>query len=98
MAVRPYEGVIRNSVPSDFDDSNINLNEPNANLELQFVHGYRCFDTRNNIFYLNENEILFHSAGVSIKMDKTNRKQVFNFENNDDITCIDLKDNLVVTG
>ena len=38
MAVKPYLGVIKNSVPSDFD--NYDLNEPNANLELEFIHGY----------------------------------------------------------
>lgn len=74
MAVKPYLGVINNSIPTNFNPSKIDLEEPNSNLELEFVHGYRCFDTWNNIFYLNPREILFHSAGVSIKMDIVNKK------------------------
>ena len=66
MAVKPYLGAVKNSQPSDFVE--MDLKEPNSNLELEFVHGYRCFDTRNNIFYKNNDEILFHSAGVGIKM------------------------------
>lgn len=69
MAVKPFLGVVKNSVPSDFNEKNINLNEPNSNLELEFVHGYRCFDTRNNIFFIDGNNICFHSAGVGITMD-----------------------------
>jgi len=53
MAVKPFVGVVKNSVPTNFNSSKINLNEPNANLELEFVHGYWSFDTRNNIFYVD---------------------------------------------
>jgi hypothetical protein len=98
MAVKPFEGVVRNSVPSNFDSKKIDYNAPNANLDLEFVHGYRCFDTRNNIFYLDGNNICFHSAGVGIVMDVKSRTQKFNFTNTDDITCIDRNQDLIVTG
>ena len=98
MAVKPFIGVVKNSVPSNHKPRDITLESPNANLELEFVHGYRCFDTRNNIFYVNKREILFHSAGVGIVMDIETRKQKFNLQHNDDITCIDKYKDYVVTG
>ena len=68
MAVKPFLGTVKNSVPTDFEESKKDLNEPNADLNLEFVHGYRCFDTRNNIYYIDEDNILFHSAAVGIVM------------------------------
>lgn len=98
MAVKPYVGVVKNSIPSHFSQNMVSMNEPNANLELEFVHGYRCFDTRNNIFYVDSNHIIFHTAGVGVLMDIANREQKFNMQNTDDITCIDKFENLVATG
>lgn len=74
MAIKPFVGVVKNSVPSDFDSKKVNMNEPNANLELEFVHGYRCFDTRNNIFYIDENNIAFHTAGIGVTMNLPKRE------------------------
>jgi len=68
MAIKPFLGVVKNSVPSDFDPSKVNLSEPETNLDLEFIHGYRCFDTRNNIFWADKENFFFHSAGVSVKM------------------------------
>ena len=68
MAVKPFKGVVDKSVPDSFDPSRMNLDAPNTNLNLKFVHGYRCFDTRNNVFYLDNSNILFHSAALPIKM------------------------------
>ncbi len=88
MAVKPYMGVIKNSVPTNWRKENENLAEPDCRLELEYIHGYRCFDTWNNIFFINNEEILFHSAAVVIKMNLKNNSQIFNFGNTDDITAI----------
>ena len=41
---------------------------PSSNLELEWVHGYRGYDTRNNLTYADScgNQIFFHAAGVGI--------------------------------
>jgi microtubule-associated protein-like 6 len=45
-------------------------NPPNANLELEFVYGIRCHDTRNNLkFAQQNNKIVYHAAGVGIVYD-----------------------------
>ena len=68
MAVKPFLGVIKNSVPSEFSKKDIDLSPPDIGLELEYVHGYRCFDTRNNIRYLDYNNIIFHTAAVNVVM------------------------------
>lgn len=98
MAVKPFLGVVKNSVPSGFNEKKVNLNEPDANLELEFVHGYRSFDTRNNIFFIDENSILFHTAAIGVVMDTKRREQKFNLTNTDDIICIAKHQDLVATG
>lgn len=42
-------------------------------LDLEYVYGYRSHDTRNNLKYGANNEILYHTAAVGINLDsKTN--------------------------
>lgn len=36
-------------------------------LQLEYVHGYRGFDSRNNLFYISDGaEIVFHTAGAGV--------------------------------
>lgn len=36
-------------------------------LQLEYIHGYRGFDSRNNLHYINEGaDIVFHAAGAGI--------------------------------
>ena len=41
MAVKPWKGVIDNSIPSGYKPSKIDGAEPDANLKLEYVYGYR---------------------------------------------------------
>jgi hypothetical protein len=54
-------------------------------LSLEFVHGYRAHDTRNNLFYLNTGELVYHVAAVGVAYDTKTKKQRFFFEHTDDI-------------
>jgi microtubule-associated protein-like 6 len=98
MAVKPFLGVVRNSVPSDWNDSKVKLSDPDCSMDLEYVHGYRCFDTRNNIFFIDGDNITFHTAAVSVKMNLSKNKQVFNFGNSDDITAVAKHKNIMATG
>ena len=98
MAVKPYLGVVKNSVPSDFDAKKVDNSEPSMGLELEYVHGYRCFDTRNNLRYTNEGNVIFHSAAVGVVMDPRSNTQKFNTVNTDDIICMDMHGDTVATG
>lgn len=62
------------------------------------MYGYRCHDTRNNVKYSPSGEIVYHVAATGVVLDTTTNKQKFLFEHNDDIICMDMRNNMVVTG
>mmetsp|Transcript_29967 Transcript_29967/g.29181 ORF Transcript_29967/g.29181 Transcript_29967/m.29181 type:complete len:134 (+) Transcript_29967:576-977(+) len=70
MAVKPWMGVINNSVPSNYKPSSRDGAAPDASLQLEYIHGYRCHDARNNLRYTSTNEIVYHAAGVGIVLNK----------------------------
>ena len=98
MAVKPYLGTVINSAPSNSKEFKGNLDPPEMDMRLKYVHGYRAFDTRNNIYFVDDKHFMFHTAGVNIKMStelsrtksssEETFKQYFNIENSDDITAM----------
>jgi WD40 repeat protein len=73
---------------------------PSQKLEIGYVYGYRSYDTRSNLKYNSEGNVVYHTAACGIILNKLKNSQIINTEHNDDITCLDLnvKKNLVVTG
>ena len=51
MAVKPWLGVVANSVPSKYKPNKRDGEAPDATLKLEHIYGYRCHDTRNNLRY-----------------------------------------------
>jgi hypothetical protein len=72
MAVKPFKGVVENSVPSDYKPSKRDGAAPDATLELQHVYGYRCHDVRSNLWCTFDGNLAYHAAGVGIVHDITN--------------------------
>ncbi|WAR18910.1 EMAL6-like protein [Mya arenaria] len=73
---------------------------PTNSLKLEFVHGYRGYDCRNNLFYAQSGEIIYHVAAVGIVYNREKNTQRFYLEHTDDILCLSihpLKD-LIATG
>jgi WD40 repeat protein len=64
------------------------MKAPAIKLELEWCHGYRTRDSRNNIQILTDNCIAYHAAGVGIVYDPTTHTQRFFKEHDDDITAI----------
>lgn len=75
MAVKPWLGAVKNSVPSDYKPMKGESDPPNSQLALEFVHGYRCHDARNNLKYSANGDIVYHTAGVGIVFDAKTRTQ-----------------------
>jgi hypothetical protein len=98
MAVKPWIGVIKNGVPTWYKPSKGESDAPNAFLEMKYIHGYRCHDTRNNIFYTPEGKLVYHTAKVGIQLDPRENKQQFVVKNVDDIIAMDCWKNLCATG
>lgn len=69
LCVKPFLGVVNNSVPSDYKPSKKDMMKPECELELEYVYGYRCHDTRNNLRYTADGSLVYHAAGTGIVMD-----------------------------
>ncbi|XP_048374588.1 echinoderm microtubule-associated protein-like 6 isoform X9 [Sphaerodactylus townsendi] len=58
-------------------------------LALDHVFGYRGFDCRNNLHYLNDGaDIIFHTAAACIVQNLSTGSQTFYLEHTDDILCL----------
>lgn len=64
------------------------------------MYGYRCYDTRDNLRYNSNGEIVYHTAGCGIVLNQHKKTMRTTTVHNDDITCLDLNinKNLVATG
>lgn len=68
MAIKPWLGAIKEptgSFPKQTPKA------PSSTLDLEYVHGYRTKDCRQNLFfsYKEERVIIFHAAAVLIYHD-----------------------------
>lgn len=65
-AVKPWLGAIKPPTnPPPFRNE-----KPNVNYELEYCYGYRCFDTRQNVFYTaSGHEIVYMAAAIGIVLD-----------------------------
>ena len=88
MAVKPWAGVVRNSVPTNYKPSREAGAAPEATLELEYVYGYRCEDARNNLRYSKNGNVVFHTAAVGVVLNPVNNTQTHFFEHTDDILCL----------
>ncbi|XP_013391678.1 echinoderm microtubule-associated protein-like 6 [Lingula anatina] len=73
---------------------------PDEGLKLEFVHGYRGYDCRNNLFYTQSGEIVYHVAAVGIVYSRDHHRQRFYLDHTDDILCLaihPIKD-IIATG
>ena len=98
--IKPWLTNVKNCVPSNYKKSKFDGSLPNAKLEIEFVHGYRCHDTRNNLRYTSDNNIVYHTAAVGIVYNKEKNSQIIFNEHFDDIIsfAIHPKKKYVATG
>ena len=70
------------------------------NLDIGYVYGYRSYDTRDNVRYNSQGEIVYHTAACGIVLNKNKNTMRVNTSHNDDIVCLDVNASkgLVATG
>lgn len=68
MAVKPWVGTVKATIPTNYKKSRGDSEEPEADLELEYVYGYRTHDTRNNLRYNMNGDIIYHTAAVGINL------------------------------
>jgi len=95
MAVKPWIGAMKEPT----NPPKINLSAPSQQLAIDWVHGYRGFDSRSNLVYNALGEIVYPTAAlVVIYKDKQQR---YFQAHNDDIRCLaqhPTEKNLIATG
>jgi microtubule-associated protein-like 6 len=98
MAVKPWLGAIH--APTGWKDPKDVNKPPQYTLELEFVHGYRGFDSRDNVYYTASGEVLYSAAGVGIVYNRRAHVQRFFMEHTDDIICVAIhpEGNIAATG
>ena len=75
MAVKPWMGVVNNSVPDGYKPNSRDGDAPDATLDLEYVHGFRCHDVRNNLRYTADGKLAYCCAGVGVIMDSRSNTQ-----------------------
>ena len=88
MAVKPWKGVVDNSVPDGFRPSKRDGEAPDASLELEYVHGFRSHDCRNNLRYTNSGKLAYCTAGIGVVMDTRQNTQKHFMDHSDDVHCL----------
>lgn len=99
MASKPWIGALRE--PTGFIKAPATQSQkPNCQMILEYVHGYRSRDCKNNLSYLKDGNVIYHAAALGIVLDKTDNIQHFFNLHNDDILSIAFHPNgiLVATG
>lgn len=105
LAIKPWLGALK--PPSNAPE--VNLLPPKASLDLEYVYGYRCFDSRQNLFYTkNQEEVVYMTAALGVVLNKrTNTQKIYGggpadkeWAHTDDITALALHPDLdtVATG
>lgn len=102
MAVKPWLGAIKE--PANHPPPN--PSPPNVQFQLEYVYGYRCEDSRQNVFFNNQGDAVYMTAALGVILDmKSNTQRFFgggmvdqkakNISDDtlchtDDITCITM--------
>ena len=78
----------------DSSDYQANFKTEIKGLKLSHIHGYRGFDCRDNLFYINDGTaIVYHAAAAGIVLDLIKNTQSFYLEHTDDIISLCTNEN-----
>ena len=96
MAILPFKGQVDASWNPDYPRSNIPKKysaAPTETLELKWAHGFRSFDTRDNLKYTKNGDVLFTTAGVGVVQtisQQNNHTQRFFNQHAEDVVAMAL--------
>jgi accessory colonization factor AcfC len=74
LAVKPWISAVKHMKPSTAPKDNFKV-APQAHMQLKWAHGFRSFDTTNNLFYNENNEAVYCTAGVGVVHDFKSQAQ-----------------------
>jgi len=77
MACKPWMGAIKEPTYPYYNDKKNGHKPPNVTIEVEYVHGYRTKDMRNNLYFLADGKILYNAAALGIVLDPEANTQTF---------------------
>lgn len=86
MAIKPWLGAI--VAPSNPPAEN--LRPPDVGLELEWVHGYQCVASRNNVRYSASGSLIYNAAALGVIMDTDLHTQTYHRGHTDDVVSLDV--------
>jgi hypothetical protein len=90
-AVKPFEGEVKNSVPTGFKKKAKCNEPPEGSLYLKHVFGYRCFDSKQSAKFLeNSDDVFFITAALGVAMNVNTAAQRFFNDSFEDIISMDV--------
>ena len=100
MAVYPAEGQIKASTPNGYRPDKNSSKAPSVTLELKWAHGFRSQDTRGNLGYNLNGDVVYTTAGVGVVYNKQQHKQSFFTLHGEDIVSMAIHPDgdIVATG
>ena len=73
MAVKPWIGAIKTPDP----EQEVNKDVPDETYMIEHVYGYRCEDSRQNVFYNPDDNVVYPTACLGVILDKEANTQTF---------------------
>lgn len=73
MAVRPWIGQIEE--PDNHNE--INNERPDCTYELEYVYGYRCADSKQNVYFNNQGNAVYMTAALGVILEVAPNTQKF---------------------
>lgn len=55
---------------------------------MDYIFGYRGFDTQQNVFWTPDDRVVYHAAGAGVVYNPLSNSQAFYLEHNDDIVSL----------
>jgi hypothetical protein len=93
MAVQPWLGAVKE--PSAWHKPSKPPGPPDSSLDLEWVHGYRAHDCRNNVRYIvgrdpenDPGEVVYHAAALGIVYSPAEHSQRFYHGHTDDVISL----------
>jgi len=66
MSVKPWKGQI---IEPDSHNP-VNKDRPESSYQLEYVYGYRCADSRQNVYYNSEGKAVYMTAALGVILDQ----------------------------
>jgi microtubule-associated protein-like 6 len=65
MAVKPWIGCICDPT----DPPSVDKSTPDVNYKLNYAYGYRCEDSRQNLFFNKDGNLVYMTAAIGVILD-----------------------------